>query len=139
MNKIATLTYKIFVAVIALLCCLDYETVRAQEAKKDTLYLNEWFERQYNLTQDRVFSDMRFNGFDSNDYSAYHYRRNNEISENLYEVIKKINLRPRDRIRLTDRIYFTINNEYIPGFLHHYQMPYPKPSENPELIRKEDN
>ncbi len=139
MKKIATLTYKIFVALIVLLCCLDYETVRAQEAKKDTLYLNEWVERQYNFTQDRVISDMSFNGFDSNDYSAYHYRRNSELSENLYEVIRRINLRPRDRVKLTDRIYFTINNEYIPGFLQLYQMPIPKPPENPELIRIEDN
>jgi len=134
MKKIATFRYNFLFFLVALLYCLDFDTVRAQETKKDTLYLNEWFDRQYNLAEERVISDMRFDGVSYNNYSAYFYRRETEINESLYRIVKKVSLKPRDRIKLSDRIFFTINNEYLPGFLQLYQMPIPKPPENPRII-----
>jgi len=134
MKKIATFRYNFLFFLVALLYCLDFDTVRAQETKKDTLYLNEWFDRQYNLAEERVISDMRFDGVSYNNYSAYFYRRETEINESLYRIVKKVSLKPRDRIKLSDRIFFTINNEYLPGFLQLYQMPIPNPPENPRII-----
>ncbi len=76
--------------------------------------------------------------FDTMDYSVYYFRRSVEINLELYEMIKRVTLRSRDRIKLKDQIFFTINNEYIPGFMQLYTLPVTKLPEDPDKVY-EDN
>ncbi|MGF1669686.1 MAG: hypothetical protein ACFCU6_04495 [Balneolaceae bacterium] len=113
-------------------------TVSAQEARKDTVYLHELIERDFDITRDRVTMDYMLRDFDTMDYSVYYFRRSVEINLELYEMIKRVTLRSRDRIKLKDQIFFTINNEYIPGFMQLYTLPVTKLPEDPDKVY-EDN
>jgi len=106
----------------------------AQDQDKETFYLNNYLEREFEIHRDIATFDIRFGEFKTWDYNVYYYRRTFEINQQLYDNISKLILTPRDRIRLTDRVFFSLHNKYIPGFMQLYTMPIAKPPENPNLI-----
>lgn len=108
----------------------------AQDQDKETFYLNNYLEREFEIHRNIATFDIRFGEFKTWDYNVYYYRRTFEINQQLYDNIRKLILTPRDRIKLTDRVFFSIHNKYIPGFMQLYTMPIAKPPKKPNLIYK---
>jgi len=123
----------IIVLFLIVILLMAHEAI-AQEAKKDTLYLNNLIEREFQIHQNIVDFNNRFGDFNTWNYSVYHYRSPFEINQQLYNNLSKLTLKRRDRIKVIDRVYFSIHNEYIPGFMQLYKMPITKSPENPNLI-----
>ena len=132
-NRISGLLTAIFLIILG---CTD--TGIAQDHGEETFNLNNILEREFDIHRNIIAFDKRFGDFNTWNYSAYNYRRALEINRQLYDNISKLTLSPRDRIKLTDRIFFSIHNKYIPGFMQLYTMPIAKPPENPNLIYEND-
>lgn len=130
------LTKKIpdFVSIIFLIIFVFIDIGIAQDQDKETFYLNNYLEREFEIHRNIIAFDKRFGDFNRWNYTVYHYRRTFEINQQLYNNLSRLTLKPRDRIKLADRIFFSIHNKYTPGFMQLYTMPIAKPPKNPNLI-----